>query len=70
MLGVEKGENLSLSLGRYPIFPPMMLRMIAAGEQTGNVSLMLEKLADFYDTEIEETLKSLKYYTTIQELIH
>jgi type IV pilus assembly protein PilC len=58
-VGVEKGENLSLALSRYEVFPPMMLRMIAAGEQTGNVDLMLEKLADFYDTEVDATLQSL-----------
>jgi type IV pilus assembly protein PilC len=58
-IGVEKGENLSLSLSRYEVFPPMMVRMISAGEQTGNVDLMMEKLADFYDTEVDATLQSL-----------
>jgi type IV pilus assembly protein PilC len=41
------------------VFPPMMVRMISAGEQTGNVDLMMEKLADFYDTEVDATLQSL-----------
>jgi type IV pilus assembly protein PilC len=56
---IEKGDNLAVSLGQNPIFPTMMVRMIAAGEQTGKVDVMLEKIADFYDEEIEATLNGL-----------
>lgn len=56
---VEKGDNLASSLAKQPIFPPMMLRMVAAGEQTGQVDAMLEKMADFWDEEIEATLDAL-----------
>lgn len=56
---IEKGENLATALGQNPIFPPMLVRMLAAGEQTGKVDVMLEKIADFYDEEIEATLNGL-----------
>src|SRR5437762_11440175 len=44
---VEKGDNLSASLSRKPIFPPMLVRMVAAGEATGKIDTMLVKMADF-----------------------
>ncbi len=56
---VERGDNLSVALAKQPIFPPMLLRMIAAGEATGQIDNMLEKMADFWDTEIEATLDAL-----------
>jgi type IV pilus assembly protein PilC len=56
---VEKGDPLTAALSRQPIFPPMMLRMVAAGENTGKIDEMLEKMADFWDEEIEATLNSL-----------
>jgi type IV pilus assembly protein PilC len=56
---VEKGDNLSVSLSRKPIFPPMLLRMVAAGEATGKIDTMLEKMADFWDEEIEALLDAL-----------
>ena len=56
---VEKGDNLSVALSKKTIFPPMMLRMVAAGESTGKIDEMLEKMADFWDEEIEATLSAL-----------
>jgi type IV pilus assembly protein PilC len=56
---IERGDNLALSLGQHAIFPPMLVRMVAAGEQTGKVDVMLEKISDFYDEEIEATLSAL-----------
>ncbi|MGB8353161.1 MAG: type II secretion system F family protein [Chthoniobacteraceae bacterium] len=56
---VEKGEHLTESLSKHAIFPPMMLQMVAAGEATGNIDVMLEKMADFWDEEIEATLSAL-----------
>ncbi|HVM60729.1 MAG TPA: type II secretion system F family protein [Verrucomicrobiae bacterium] len=56
---IEHGDNLAVALGQNPIFPPMLVRMIAAGEQTGKVDVMLEKISDFYDEEIEATLAGL-----------
>jgi type IV pilus assembly protein PilC len=56
---IEHGDNLAAALGQNPIFPPMLVRMISAGEQTGKVDVMLEKISDFYDEEIEATLAGL-----------
>ena len=56
---VEKGDNLSVALSKKKIFPPMMLRMVAAGESTGKIDTMLEKMADFWDEEIEAMLDAL-----------
>jgi type IV pilus assembly protein PilC len=56
---VEKGDNLSVAMSKKTIFPPMMLRMVAAGESTGKIDEMLEKMADFWDEEIEATLDAL-----------
>ncbi len=56
---VEKGDNLSVALSKKKIFPPMMLRMVAAGESTGRIDTMLEKMADFWDEEIEALLDAM-----------
>jgi len=56
---VEKGDNLSTSLSRKTIFPPMLVRMVAAGESTGKIDTMLVKMADFWDEEIEAMLDAL-----------
>ena len=52
-------SQLTASLARQPIFPAMMVRMVSAGESTGKIDNMLEKMADFWDEEIEATLNAL-----------
>jgi len=56
---IERGESISAALGKHPIFPNMILRMITAGEQTGKIDNMLERISDFLDEEIETTLSGL-----------
>jgi type IV pilus assembly protein PilC len=56
---VEKGDNLSTALSKKKVFPPMLLRMVSAGEATGKIDTMLEKMADFWDEEIEAMLDAL-----------
>jgi len=56
---VETGDNLSVAMSKKSIFPPMLLRMVAAGEATGKIDNMLEKMADFWDEEIEAMLDAL-----------
>ncbi len=56
---IERGETIAASLGKHPVFPSMIIRMLAAGEQTGKVDAMLERVADFLDEEIETTLSGL-----------
>ena len=57
---VERGDNLSVAMSKKTIFPPMML---PHGRQpvnpTGKIDEMLEKMADFWDEEIESTLNAL-----------
>jgi type IV pilus assembly protein PilC len=57
--GIERGDNLALAMGAHKVFPPMLVRMVSAGEQTGKVDVMLEKISEFYDEEIEATLSGL-----------
>ncbi len=56
---IERGESISNALGKHPIFPSMIIRMITAGEQTGKIEGMLERISDFLDEEIETTLSGL-----------
>jgi type IV pilus assembly protein PilC len=56
---VEKGEPMTAAMSKQKIFPPMLLRMISAGESTGKIDIMLEKMADFWDEEVEATLGAL-----------
>ena len=56
---VEKGEPMTAAMTKQKIFPPMLLRMISAGEATGKIDVMLEKMADFWDEEVEATLAAL-----------
>ena len=42
-----------------PVFPPMVVQMMAVGEDTGALDTMLMKIADFYDQEVEATTESL-----------
>jgi len=56
---IERGEGISMALSKHPIFPTMIIRMITAGEQTGKIDSMLERVADFLDEEIEATLSGL-----------
>jgi type IV pilus assembly protein PilC len=58
-LDIERGESISAALGKHPIFPNMIIRMITAGEQTGKIDNMLERISDFLDEEIETTLSGL-----------
>src|SRR5690242_15487997 len=56
---IERGENISTALAKHPVFPTMIIRMVTAGEQTGKLDNMLERIADFLDEEIETTLSGL-----------
>ncbi|MGO8674307.1 MAG: type II secretion system F family protein [Limisphaerales bacterium] len=56
---IERGESISDALGKHPVFPSMIIRMVTAGEQTGKLDNMLERIADFLDEEIETTLAGL-----------
>ncbi len=56
---VREGEGITRPLEKAAIFPPMVTQMISIGEETGAIDSMLEKVADFYDEEVEAAVKSL-----------
>ena len=56
---VRTGESLSKPLLEHPVFPPMVVQMMAVGEDTGALDTMLHKIAEFYDQEVEATTESL-----------
>ena len=59
MTDIEKGDGISNALAKHPVFPTMIIRMMTAGEQTGKIDSMLERIADFLDEEIETVLSGL-----------
>ena len=56
---VKNGNMLSEPLSESPVFPPMVVRMIAIGERSGALEQLLEKIADFYDAQVKAQIKSL-----------
>lgn len=57
--GVERGESLHRTASNSKMFSPLVLQMIAVGEETGTVDDLLSEVADFYDAEVEYDLKRL-----------
>jgi type IV pilus assembly protein PilC len=57
--GVKQGEPLSKRLEEHEVFPQMVVQMMAVGEETGALDEMLDKIADFYDQEVEATVDAL-----------
>ena len=58
-VSIAGGDTISDPLGRSGVFPPMVVQMINVGEQTGGLDEMLEKIADFYDDEVEASVTGL-----------
>ncbi len=57
---VQRGEQISQTLSKYPlVFPPLVSSMISIGEETGAVDSMLEKIAAFYEREVDEAVETL-----------
>ncbi len=57
--GIKEGETISKPLGESAVFPPMVVQMISVGEETGALDSMLDKIADFYDAEVEASVDAL-----------
>jgi type IV pilus assembly protein PilC len=57
--GVRQGQGLAATLRRSGVFPPMVLELIAVGEETGTLEEMLGKVADFYEEEVQRTAERL-----------
>jgi type IV pilus assembly protein PilC len=58
-ISVKEGEKISDPMQASPLFPVMVTQIIAVGEETGRLDQMLVKVADFYDAEVDATLKGL-----------
>ena len=56
---VREGESIAKPLGRHKAFPPMVVQMMAVGEETGAVDTMLDKVAEFYNSEVTATVDAL-----------
>jgi type IV pilus assembly protein PilC len=56
---VRNGQSLSGPLAGQPVFPPMVVQMISVGEDAGSLEVMLDKIADFYDQEVEAATEQL-----------
>ena len=56
---VRTGESLAAPLEHHPVFPPMVVQMMAVGEDTGALDTMLHKISEFYDQEVEATTEAL-----------
>jgi type IV pilus assembly protein PilC len=56
---VRQGQSLAKPLSEEPVFPPMVVQMMAVGEDSGSLEIMLTKIADFYDDEVEAQTKAL-----------
>ena len=56
---VRQGESLAAPLKNHPVFPPMVVQMMAVGEDTGALDTMLHKISEFYDQEVEATTEAL-----------
>ena len=56
---IAQGEMLSDALKDNPVFPPLVIEMISAGEKTGGLDEMLEKVAEFYEEEVDAAVEAL-----------
>ena len=57
--GVRIGGRLGRLLARQPVFPALVAEMVAVGEESGKVDVMLDRVADFQDIEIEYALTAM-----------
>jgi len=56
---IAGGDTIAAPLQKSAVFPPMVISMIAVGEQTGGLDEMLSKIADFYDEEVDAAVGGL-----------
>ncbi len=57
--GVRNGQPMSMPMATHDIYPPMVVQMLAVGEETGSVDEMLSRVADFYEDEVEAAVDGL-----------
>jgi type IV pilus assembly protein PilC len=57
--GIAEGQTIAEPLSETGVFPPMVCQMIAVGESTGAIDAMMEKIADFYEEEVDQAVENL-----------
>lgn len=57
--GVKEGQSLAEPMGKHAVFPPMVVQMVEIGDVTGSLDSMLNKLADFYEEEVDRAVEAL-----------
>jgi len=58
-LEVEEGKTLAEPMSKNPIFPPLVVQMVAVGEKTGEMDSLLQRISEHYDMEADYTIKNL-----------
>jgi type IV pilus assembly protein PilC len=56
---VKRGGTIAKPLHEHEVFPPMVSHMVSVGEDSGQLETMLEKIADFYEAEVDAKIKAL-----------
>jgi len=64
---VRAGKGLAEPMSRAAHFPPMVVQMVTVGEDTGNLDNMLDKVAEYYDGEVDNTIRNLT--TTLEPIL-
>lgn len=59
-MNIQRGRGLSQPMERSGLFPPMVINMVAIGEETGSLDYMLDKVAEFYGAEVEDIMGRLQ----------
>jgi type IV pilus assembly protein PilC len=59
MIAIKQGDNIARPLASSKVFPPMVVKMISVGEDSGKLETMLAKISDFYDSENEAAINGL-----------
>ncbi|QKS71857.1 type II secretion system F family protein [Paenalkalicoccus suaedae] len=59
-VALERGESIATPMEEHWIFPPLVTQMVVVGEKTGALDKMFEKVADFYETEVDQSTERLK----------
>jgi len=59
IIGIKGGESINAALERQKVFPPIVVSMVAVGEETGKLDEVMLKVADFYHMQVQNALKKL-----------
>jgi len=57
--GIERGRGVSISLGETGLFPPLVIRMINVGEESGAIDDMLANISEYYDSEVQDSVDGM-----------